>query len=535
MAVGTLLSRLTGFGRIIALAFVLGRHGLADAYNLANTTPNIIYDLVLGGVLAATLVPVFVQRTADRSEDEAWDAISAVASLAAVLLVGLTVVFEIVAPLLIRVYSVGAAHGSAAQQSAATSLLRLFAPQLLFYGLISLTTALLNTRRSFVAPMFSPIANNLLVTGALLAVPHVAHGLTVQSIQHHAGALYLLGLGTTAGVVIQLLGQLPALRSAGVRLRWLWAPHHEAVRAVLRLSGWTFGFVAANQVALWVMLVLANHHPGSGDVSAYTYAWAFFQLPYGIVAVSIMSAIQPELAEMWTLGRLGDFRRTLARGLRSTTAIIVPAAIGYVLLARAIIELLLRHGRFTTADSHSTGAVLALFALGLPGFCAFLLLTRAYQAMQDTRTVFYLYLIENAINVAAGVALYSVMGVRGLALSVSIAYTVAAGVALVDIRRRLGGVSGPMLARSAGRIGAAGALMGVAVALVEAAMPANQLGLVLAGEVVVSVVVGVVVYFGAAGVLASMSGRKPPHQGRPAPKRGANHDGLVALGRQMRR
>src|SRR5665213_4280829 len=119
----------------------------------------------------------------------------------------------------------------------------------------------------------------------------------VGNVSAHAGAYWLLGLGTTAGVAIQLVGQLPALGGAGIRLSWVWDPGHEVVRQMLRLSGWTFGFVAANQAALWVVLLLANRRPG--DVTVWITAYTFFQLPYGIAAVSLMSAIQPALADSW--------------------------------------------------------------------------------------------------------------------------------------------------------------------------------------------------------------------------------------------
>ncbi|MHB1912891.1 MAG: lipid II flippase MurJ, partial [Acidimicrobiales bacterium] len=297
MSVGTLFSRLTGFGRVVALAYALGlTHRLTDAYNLANTTPNIVFDFVLGGVLAATLIPVFVERLATRNEAEAWRAISAVVSLVSVLLVVMTAAFEVASPEFIRIYTFGTAH-SAAEDRAATGLLRMFAPQLALYGWIVLSTALLNTRRRFAVPMFTPIANNLLVIFVLLVVRHIAHGMSVGNVSDHPGAYWLLGLGTTAGVVVQLIGQLPALRGAGIRLRWVWDPGHQVVRQMLRLSGWTFGFVATNQVALWVVLFLANRR--TGDVTVWVTAYTFFQLPVGIAAVSLMSAIQPALADSW--------------------------------------------------------------------------------------------------------------------------------------------------------------------------------------------------------------------------------------------
>src|SRR5581483_884160 len=212
MSAGTLLSRLTGVGRLAALAFALGFTRLTDAYNLANTTPNIVFDLVLGGILSATLIPVFVDRLATRDENTAWEAISSVVTLISVLLIGITVVFEVAAPLFVDLYMVGVhAQEAPAERHAATELLRMFAPQVALYGWIVLTTALLNTRRRFAPPMWAPIANNVVVIAVLLAVHHLMHGMSVLDVDQHPLAFWLLGLGTTFGVLAQLAMQLPAL------------------------------------------------------------------------------------------------------------------------------------------------------------------------------------------------------------------------------------------------------------------------------------------------------------------------------------
>ena len=502
MVVGTLLSRVSGFGRVFAMAYAFGfvRTRLTDTYNLANTTPNIIYDLVLGGVLSATLLPVFVHRLSTDDEQDAWRSISAVVTVVIVALVGITAAFAALAPWIVRLYTLGNHSRDAGDQRAvATYLLLLFAPQVFFYGLVTLTTAILHARRRFAAPMFAPIFNNLIVIAVLLAVPHVAHSLQLHAIRHDHRALLLLGLGTTAGVVAMALVQLPALRGARARLRPVWAPRDQLVGVVLRLSGWTFGFSVLNQIALWVALVLANRH--TGDLSAYQAAYSyFFLLPYGIFAVSLMSALQPDLAERWALVDAAGYRERLSVGIRTISAVIVPAAVGYIVLARPIVKLLLEHGRFTARDTHTTASVLAVMAIGLPAFSVYLLLMRAYQAMQDARTVFFLYLVENGVNVVLAVALYPSLGVNGLALAFALAYGAGTAVALLHLRRRTGGLDGRRLMRSSLRVGVASAAMAGVVALAVHTVGSGS-GLGLAARVGVSVVAGLAVYLGAAVVL----------------------------------
>src|SRR5205823_5781630 len=190
----------------------------------------------------------------------------------------------------------------------------------------ALATAVLNARRRFVAPAATPVLNNLVVIAVLLAVPHVLHTNSLSAARHDTAGLLLLGLGTTAGVAMQAVALVPFLRRARTRLRPVWAPRHDAVRTMLRLSGWTFGYVVANQVALWVVLVLANGK--SGDVAAYQAAFLFFLLPHAIFAVSVMTALLPDLSERWSTGDREGYRRQLSYGLRVTAAVMVPAAAG---------------------------------------------------------------------------------------------------------------------------------------------------------------------------------------------------------------
>ncbi|MGH9154287.1 MAG: murein biosynthesis integral membrane protein MurJ [Acidimicrobiales bacterium] len=477
MAAGTTLSRLTGFARLVALAYALGFTRLTDTYNLANVTPNIIYELVLGGILSATLVPLFVEKLAgvghpvgdggdtEETDEEAWRAVSAVMTVVGAVAVAVTVLFALVAPMVVRLYTVANDTGSAdEQQRVATLLLRMFAPQVAFYAMVSVATAVLNARRRFAVAMFAPVLNNLIVIGVLLALPHVASDLSLVAVGDQPATLALLGLGTTAGVAAMALVLLPSLRRTGARLRPVWDPGHPAVRQVLRLSGWTVGFVAANQVALWVALALANGR--RGDVAAYQAALVFFLLPHGIFAVSVATALQPELAERWSVADVAAFRRQVALGLRTTAAIVVPAAVGYVVLGRPIVESALGHGALTADSARTTASILGWLALGLPAFSLWYFVIRVYQAMQDTRTIFRLYLVENAVNIGLAVALYPSMGVQGLALSYSAAYSVGVVVALAHLRSRIGGIEGTAVARSLARTAVASAAMATCVVAV---------------------------------------------------------------------
>jgi putative peptidoglycan lipid II flippase len=520
MAVGTTLSRITGVGRVMALTAALSSGPFADGYNLANTTPNIITDIVIGGVLSATFVPVFVDRLSTRPGKEAWEAISAVVTVTIAVLVASTVAFFVLTPGIIDLYTV-TNHSADVhqQQQVAIFLLRWFVPQLACYGLIALFTALLNTRGKFAAPMFVPIANNLVVIAVLLWFHHLVPHPSLASVDANHRSLVVLGIGTTLGVVVQAALLLPSLLRADLHLRFLWKPMHEAMRTITRLAGWTFGWVVANQIALFVILALADGVAGA--VSSYTYAYTFFLLPYGVVAVSVMSAVTPSLASRWARRDIAGFRHRMAFGLRGILAIIIPSAVGMLILAHPLIDLVLAHGAETTADAEPTAVALAMFALGLPGFCTFLYMVRVFQAMQDTRTAFKLYLVENGINIVFAVLLVHPLGVRGLALSVSIAYSVAALLAMAVVRRRVGGLGGPDLTTPVKRVVGASAVMAVVTVLTINISGADS-GVALLGRVVLAVVVGASAYAATAAVLGTRAARRTEEL-RTAPPVGSGH------------
>jgi putative peptidoglycan lipid II flippase len=520
MTAGTFLSRVTGFGRIVALAYALGlgsRARLADTYNLANTTPNIVYDLLLGGILSAFIVPVFVDHLSHGDDDEGWEAISAIVTVALTFLLATSVLFVVAAPWVFRIYTVGR-HGSTTgdQIAVGSALLRYFAPQVLFYGTAALFTALLNTRRRFFWPMAAPVLNNLVVIGVLVAVPRLSDDLALGAARHDTGLLLWLGLGTTVGVAAQAIVLLPLLRGAGVRLRLLWAPRHPAIRRVIRLAGWTLGYVVTNQVSFWLALVLANR--SAGDVSAYSYAYVFFQLPYGVLAVSILTALLPDLAQRWSTGDHDGYRDRLSLGLRAVGLVMIPAAVGYAILARPLLTLLLRHG--AAVDVGTASDVLVLFALGLPAFSAYLLFMRGFTATRDTRTPFVVNCIQNALTIAFDLALYPALGVQGLALGFTLAYVVGAAVAAWALRPRSGGLDAARVWSSIARVTVAASVMALVVWGVSRALSGDG-GAGRLVQVTAAVGAGVTVYLLAATALrvreldVLVRGWRPSYRRRP--------------------
>jgi putative peptidoglycan lipid II flippase len=502
MSVGTALSRLTGFIRVAAMAFALGvaETRLADSYNVANNLPNIVYELVLGGVLTSVLVPVFVEY-ALRDREERAEAVRATMTATLVVLGAVMVVGMIAAPWIIRLYTfrIPDEGDRLAVQELSTFFLWFFMPQIVLYGLGAVATGFLNAQRRFAVPMFAPILNNLVVIGTFLLFAALTGGRTVSPAGVSGTQKLVLALGTTGGVAAMTVALWPSLRRVGFRWRWRLDWRHPAVRKLIRLSGWVAVYVALNQLGLLVVIVLAGQE--QGGYTAYQAAFIFFQLPHAIFAVSIMTALLPSLSVDWDRGDRVEFRQTLARGIRASAFVVVPAAAGYLALAGPIVRLLLEHGVAGAESTELVAGVLRFFVLGLFSFSAFMLFLRAFYAMEDTRTPAVINLFAVGVNVAANLALFPAMGVEGLALGHAIAYTFAAVTAGLLLRRRLGGLEGRAMAAGLAKIVAAAAATGLA------AWGAAQLmaGLVatdtLAGHVAqvgTGVLAGLIIFLGAA-------------------------------------
>ncbi|ACU53002.1 integral membrane protein MviN [Acidimicrobium ferrooxidans DSM 10331] len=495
MAIGTAASRLSGFVRLIVLAVVLGVRPLADAFNLANNTPNMLYDLLLGGVISSTILPVVAARIARAGERAGERSLAAIMTIGVVGLLVATVLFEVLAPAVVDLYLIGdhlAAAGT--ERAVAIELLRLFAPQLFFYGTISLATAALNLRGNFAAPAFAPIANNVVAIAVLVAFRVADGSATLDEVASRPDAVLLLGLGTTLGVAAQLGVLMPVMARLGLGLRPRLRVSDPAVREVVSLSGWTAGYVVANQVALFVVLALAATR--AGYVSAYNYAYLFFQLPYAVVSLSVMSALQPRLARSWAAGDRARFRRDLAKALAVGVGATIPLAVLAWVGGPAGLDLLVGYGAVNEHGVALIAGALRGMAVGLPGFSLFLMLIQALQAMRNARAAFVAYLVENGLNIVLAVVALGPLGVEGLGLALGLAYTIGAIVAIVIVRslRGLGPIA-PLLG-SWVQLAVASVVGGaVLAALLPSTLVAPNLGFAL--RVLGGLVAGVVV-FGAA-------------------------------------
>jgi putative peptidoglycan lipid II flippase len=499
MTVGTTLSRLTGFLRLTAMTATLGVtvSSLGSVYTVANLTPNIVYELILGGILTSVFVPVFVDRMETKGTDDARDVANRVMTLALVILVVVAALGALFAERIIRLYLVSSdAPDREAQVQLGVFFLRWFMPQIVFYGVGAVAIGLLQAHRRFAAPMFAPILNNLVVIGTFVAYAIVRGDRPPRVVGITAAEQTVLAVGTTLGVIVMTVALWPSLRSLGYRLQVRLDWRHEAVRHLVRLAGWVALYVAANQLAYVVIIVLNNRFEAGPQI--YTTAFTVFQLPHAIFAVSIFTALLPGMSEQWSTGHPEGVRALVSRGLRDTAVVTLPAAVGLLVLAEPIARLLFEHGEAVSRDSVAIARTLQGFAVGLLFFSTFQLLTRTFYAMQDTRTPALVNVVAALVNVGAALVYVGPLklGLRGMALAHATSYVAAAGVLLMLLRRRLGPIDGARIARTAAKASIAAVASAVAaLGVVEVwEAPAGSSVPVQAAHVGAAIAVGVLVF-----------------------------------------
>lgn len=441
VASGTLVSRATGLVRIAVFAAVIGQTALADAFDIANNAPNVIYELLLGGTLTATLIPLLVahRERNDRS------ATAAVFGTSMVALAAITALAIVMAPFVFRLYSLSPTGDVDTFRDVGTALTRVFFVQIFFYGLNALAAGVLNAHGKFLAAAWAPVAANLVAILALAAISVDSAITQVGLPDAEVGTrlFWWFSLGPTVGIAAMSIAVVVAAVRANALPMPRFAPTHPAVRSLLMLSGWAIGYIAANQITLIVVKNLAD--PGSGRLDAYAKAMVLFQLPHGLLAVTIATTVTPLLARAAAQSNRVDFQRQFTNGARLTVGLTLAPSIAMALLAEPIVRIVLGWGEFNTSAVDTTARALTGLAIGLVGFSLYLFALRGFYSHSDTRTPFYINVGQNALNIALAVFLTTRYDVLGLGLAFAMSYLVFAVVTVQLLHHRHGTPSLPTL------------------------------------------------------------------------------------------
>jgi putative peptidoglycan lipid II flippase len=460
MAVGTLVSRGTGFLRTLVLVYAIGISYLGNAYNNANTLPNTVYYLMLGGIFTSVVVPLLV-RAAKRDPDHGEAYAQRMFTLGAVALLVVTVVATLAAGPLVDLYA-PTIHGPPGSRYGAEHHLMVvwayfFIPQIFFYGMSSLIGAILNTRGRFAAPMWTPVINNLVVI-AVGGLYVVTVGLNKDPQNISSAGVQLLGIGTTLGVVAQTVALFPSLRGAGFRWRPTLGFRPGEVTEMRRMAAWMSVYVVSQWAGNLIVQIVANAASGGlNGYSAYSIAWQLFQLPYAIVGISVITALLPRMSDHASSRRYSLVRDDFSIGVRLASVIVVPAAIYLGVLGGPLAEFLFSHGSSgNPGHARYIGEVFGLFSLGLVPYMLTQLQLRVFYSFQDSRTAAFVGLLTMGISIAADYIALSLLPrpdvVAGLAVAYGIANLAGAVAGWALLLRRVGSLDGWAIARSLSRM-----------------------------------------------------------------------------------
>jgi putative peptidoglycan lipid II flippase len=438
VAVASLASRLTGFVRQVVLFSVLGATVLNDSYTVSNTLPNIVYELLLGGVLTSVMIPLLVRAQSDDADGgEAYT--RRLLTLTTVALLVATVVAMAAAPLLTRLY-LGSQESTTANPELATALAYLLLPQIFFYGLGALLGAVLNSRGGFGAFAWAPVLNNvvmLLVLGVYVLVPGE---ISLDPVRMGDAKLLVLGLGTTLGIVVQALVLLPAVRRSGFRYRplWGWDPRLTAAGG---LVVWVVAYVLIGQAGYIITSRVASSSD-AGAFSIYSNAWLLLQVPYGVLGVSLLTALMPRMSRAAAEGRTADVVSDLSLGSRLSAVFLVPISVLLTVFGTPVGVALFGLRSANLDGASLLGTTLAVSAFGLLPYAITMLQLRVFYALTDSRTPTLIQLFTVVVKIPllllCPVLLPQGDVVLGLAAANSFSFVAGAVLGQVLLRRKLG-------------------------------------------------------------------------------------------------
>ncbi|MDG4667314.1 murein biosynthesis integral membrane protein MurJ [Mycobacterium sp. 236(2023)] len=397
MALATLVSRLTGFARIVLLAAILGA-ALSSAFTVANQLPNMIAALVLEATFTAIFVPVLAR--AERDDPDGGTAfIRRLLTLATALLLTVTLISTVAAPLLVDLML---GSDPLVDRSLTTAFAYLLLPQIIFYGLNAVFMAILNTRNVFGPPAWAPVVNNIVAIATLGLYVVVPGELSLNPVEMGDAKLLVLGIGTTLGVVAQASVLFVAIRRERVSLRPLWGIDARlkkfgmmAVAMVLYVLISQVGFIVGNQVA--------SAAAASGP-AIYNYTWLILQLPFGIVGVTVLTVVMPRLSRNAAAENGPAVLADLSLATRLTMVTLIPIVAMMTVGGPAIGSALFSYGNFGAVDAGYLGVAITLSSFTLIPYALVLLQLRVFYAREEPWTPILLIVVITIVKVAASLA-----------------------------------------------------------------------------------------------------------------------------------
>ena len=429
----TIVSRVTGFIRTWAMAAAIGMSLLSSSYQVANNLPNMLYELVMGGMLVTAFLPVYMGVRREQGCDASNEYVGNLLGILLLLLGGISVLGTVFAPGFIWTQSF--LSGGGGSMDTAAFMFRFFAIQILFYGLGSVFSGVLNAHRDYFWSTFAPVLNNVIVIASFMGFAPVS-----AQFGEHAGII-LISLGTTLGVFVQMACQIPALGKHGVH------PHihidfkDPALRQTITLGIPTL----LATVCMFVSTSITNAaalvvQPETGP-SVIAYARLWYTLPYALIAASLSTALYTELSHDAQEKDYDSVRTGISRGVAQMLFFLIPFALYLIVFARPL-NMIYCAGKFDESGVALVSEFLIYLALSLPLYGVVVLMQKSFSALLDMKP-YGRYCLYSAIGQAGSVLLFGVVlgyGMPAIALSYVVDYVILVGCSLWWLRRRLHGL-----------------------------------------------------------------------------------------------
>ena len=446
-----IISRLTGFVRTWAMGFAFGVSSISASYNIANNLPNMLYELVVGGMLVTAFLPVYMDVRKNRGEKASSEYVGNLLGVLLVVLGVISVAATVFAPGVIWTQTFMSGGGDVADLS--TWFFRFFAVQILLYGLGSVFSGVLNAHRDYFWSNFAPVLNNVVTIASFLSfVP-------LSAISEQL-ALTVIAVGTTLGVAVQMACQIPAMMRLGIRPRVHLDLRDQALRKTLSIGVPTLVATACTFVTSSVQNAAAMNAQPDAGASVIAYARLWYTLPYALIAVSLTTALYTELSRDATSGNYDSVREGLSSGIGKLMFWLVPFAMYLIVFAQPL-NMIYCAGEFDMDGVNLVSEYLMYLAPALPLYGVCMLMQKACSSLMDMKP----YMVSMLCGSAAQIAVCMVGGVQlgfgmpAIALSTAAFYAVSNVISVAWARRRLGGLhmrsvlSGTLRGAALGAIG----------------------------------------------------------------------------------
>lgn len=490
MSLCTLVSRATGFVRTWAMAFALGNTIMAAGFSLANNLPNMIYELVAGGVLSTAFLPIYLQQRNQHGTKASSDYASNLLSIAVVFLGVIALLASIFAPQVIMTQSLFSSASSETVTSAVW-FFRFLAFEIVFYGISAVFSGILNAEREFFWPAISSVFMNVIAIIGFFGYPFIASSNT-------QAATTWLGITMLASIAVMAFVQLPALLKTGIRFRFLIDFNGEGFRDTIKLALPAIACTAINLVSLSIMNSCALHVAANGP-SSISYAWMWYQFPYGVLGVALSTAMFTEMSDAVSRKDRIRFRENMLAGLSTTLMLIIPMAAMLFSCAYELIGLY-SAGRFSAGDIEPIATLLMGWAINLPIYAAYMFVYRVFSALKDMKTVAICNAVLTCFQVLFYVTFTGVIklgpfegfGLIGIAVGDICFYTLMLITLLTILQKRMRSLNIASIAPSVFKVTIASLVGGVAAFFLSRALDGLLSTTTAVGSFIALVITGVV-------------------------------------------